>query len=72
VLAERYSSYGALKDATAEALIEMFRPVRAAIDDLQRHPETVFAALEVGAEKAGLLAEVTLARAREAMGLLAR
>jgi tryptophanyl-tRNA synthetase len=71
-LADDFSNYGGLKDATADALIELLAPVRARIEDLHADRNTVLAALEIGAEKAASIAGVTLARARDAMGLLAR
>ncbi|HLX77621.1 MAG TPA: tryptophan--tRNA ligase [Acidimicrobiales bacterium] len=71
-LAERYSSYGALKDDTAEAVIELLAPIRLRHTELEQDPEAVRSVLEKGAETAQSVARKTLARARHAVGLVER
>ena len=69
-LAEGYTQYGPLKADTAAAVVEVLRPVRERYVQLSSDPEAVRATLRQGAQKAGVVAAVTLARAREAIGLL--
>ena len=71
-VAEGYSQYGPLKTDTAEAVIELLRPVRERYEALASDPEAVRATLRLGAEKAEAVAGATLARARDAVGLLSR
>jgi len=71
-LAEGYSQYGPLKADTAEAVVELLRPVRERYVELRSDPEAVRATLGRGAAKAEAVAAVTLARARDAIGLLPR
>jgi tryptophanyl-tRNA synthetase len=71
-VAEGYSQYGPLKADTAEAVIELLRPLRERYQELAADPEAVRATLKRGAEKAESVASATLARAREAVGLLSR
>jgi len=71
-VAEGYDRYGSLKTDTAEAVIELLRPVREGYAELASDPEAVRATLGRGATKAGAVAAGTLARAREAIGLLSR
>ncbi len=71
-VAEGYSRYGPLKADTAEAVVELLRPVRQRYAELAADPEAVRATLRRGAEKAEAVAAATLARARNAMGLLSR
>jgi tryptophanyl-tRNA synthetase len=71
-LADRYSSYGQLKDDVAEALVSLLAPVRDRVVELTRDPGEVAAALEKGAVKAQALSAPALARARSAMGLTGR
>jgi tryptophanyl-tRNA synthetase len=67
-----YVQYGSLKADTAEAVIELVRPVRERYHALASDPEVVRAMLRQGAEKAEAVASTTLARARDAIGLLSR
>jgi tryptophanyl-tRNA synthetase len=67
-----YSQYGPLKADTADAVIELVRPVRERYEALASDPEAVRATLKRGAEKAEAVAGATLARARAAIGLLSR
>ena len=69
-LAAEFSSYGALKAAVGDALVEALRPVQASIADLRSDLGSVEEALRRGAEKAQSIAQKTLADARDAIGLL--
>jgi tryptophanyl-tRNA synthetase len=71
-LASEYAEYGPLKADTAAALIEFLRPVRARYAELADDPGETAAVLKRGAEKAQQVAGATLARAKEAIGLLPR
>jgi tryptophanyl-tRNA synthetase len=71
-VAKGYSRYGDLKNATAEALIAMLEPIRARYRELAADPAAADALLAAGAEKARSVAAVTMARARDAVGLLPR
>jgi tryptophanyl-tRNA synthetase len=71
-VASRYESYGALKEDTAEALVELLRPVRDRISELAADPKTVRAVLTAGAERARQISSKTLERARAAVGLVER
>jgi tryptophanyl-tRNA synthetase len=71
-VAEGYSQYGPLKADTAEAVVELLRPLRERYVELAADPEAVRATLARGADKAQAVASATLARAREAIGLLPR
>ncbi len=71
-LAVGYDRYGSLKADTAEAVIELVRPVRERYAELASDPEAVRATLGRGAAKAETVAAGTLARTREAIGLLTR
>jgi tryptophanyl-tRNA synthetase len=71
-LAGRYTQYGPLKADTAEAVVELLRPVQERYAELSADPAGTAKLLRVGADKATTLAEQTLTRAREAVGLLPR
>jgi tryptophanyl-tRNA synthetase len=71
-VAEGYSQYGPLKADTADAVIELVRPVRERYQALASDPEAVRATLKTGAKKAEAVAGPTLGRARNAIGLLSR
>jgi len=67
--AESYTQYGPLKNDTAEALIEMLRPIqerRAEID-----PSVTRKKLAIGSEKAHERANIVMQRVRSAIQLLA-
>ncbi len=70
-VASSYERYGDLKTDTAEALIELLRPVQARRAELAADPGAAAALLARGAEKASEVAAATYARATEAVGLLA-
>ena len=67
-----YQQYGPLKADTAEAVVELLRPVQERYRELAADPGGTAAILEKGAEKAQAVASQTLARAQEAIGLLPR
>ncbi len=71
-LAREYDGrgYGAFKSAVAEAVVELLRPIQQRHHELADDPGEVARLLEVGADKARALAAPTLARAKDAMGLL--
>ena len=70
-LAAEYSQYGALKVDTAEAVVEMLRPLQARFVELQSDPAETARLLRIGADKAREIASVTLVRAKANLGLLA-
>ncbi|MFI1335345.1 tryptophan--tRNA ligase [Streptomyces sp. NPDC020845] len=69
-LAGAYSSYGALKKDTAEAVVETLRPIRARHAELCADPSYVDGVLRAGAERARGLARPRVNAAYEAVGLL--
>lgn len=64
-----YESYGALKKACAEAVVEMLEPIQARFAELAADEAETMRILEAGAEKARERAAATLARAKENIGL---
>jgi tryptophanyl-tRNA synthetase len=71
-LAGRYTQYGPLKADAAAAVVEVLRPVQERYHALMDDPGALAEVVAKGAQKARAVAEVTLARAREAVGLLPR
>ena len=69
-VAADYTQYGPLKADTAEAVVELLRPIQARYRELEADPAAMDAILHHGADKARSIASATLARARDAMGLL--
>lgn len=69
-LAEEYDSYGALKKDTAEAVVELLRPVRERHAELVADPGYVDSVLRDGAERARAMARPRVDAAYEAVGLL--
>ncbi|MFF0706275.1 tryptophan--tRNA ligase [Streptomyces tendae] len=69
-LADDYDSYGALKKDTAEAVVEVLRPVRERHQELCADPGYVEGVLREGAEKARAMARPTVDAAYRAIGLL--
>ena len=69
-LADDYEQYGPLKADTAEAVVELLRPVQERFRELSAHPDEMRRILHLGAGKARTVAAATLARALEAIGLL--
>ena len=70
--AEEFSQYGPLKTATAEAVIEVLRPVRERYAELAKDPGAADAILRTGAAKAQILATATMTRVRDRLGLVPR
>jgi tryptophanyl-tRNA synthetase len=70
VVADDYERYGDLKADTAEALVELLRPLQERRAELAADPGAVAGLLARGAAKATGLASVTYDRAAEAVGLL--
>ena len=69
-LAADYSQYGPLKQDTADAVVELLAPLQARYRELSADPAAASAVLAAGAAKARSVAADTLARARDAVGLL--
>ncbi|MEU1378404.1 tryptophan--tRNA ligase [Streptomyces triculaminicus] len=69
-LAASYTSYGALKRDTAEAVVELLRPVRERHARLCADPGHVDEVLRAGAEQARSLARPTVDAAYRAIGLM--
>ncbi len=67
-----YEQYGPLKDDLADALDEVLRPVRERWELFSSDPGEIASMLDQGAEKAAGIASKTLARAKDAVGLLPR
>jgi tryptophanyl-tRNA synthetase len=68
-VAPEYTRYGALKADLAAAIIGLVEPIQAAFSSLASEPGTVEAVLRSGAKRADELAQITLARAYDAVGL---
>jgi tryptophanyl-tRNA synthetase len=62
--------YGRFKDAVAEAVVELLRPIQQRHAELAADRGEVARLLAVGADRARDIAAPTLARAKDAMGLL--
>ena len=69
-LAGRYEQYGALKVDTAEAVVELVRPIQERYAELEADPAETMRLLQVGAEKASAIATEVYDRARTAIGFL--
>jgi tryptophanyl-tRNA synthetase len=69
-LAVQFASYGALKEACADAVITAFEPIQARHAELAADPSELSRLLAVGAEQARAQAEPVVERARSAIGLL--
>jgi tryptophanyl-tRNA synthetase len=65
-----YTQYGPLKADAAAAVVEMLRPAQERYRELASEPGELTAILAEGAARARQVAAATVARAREAMGLL--
>ncbi|MFC7373730.1 MULTISPECIES: tryptophan--tRNA ligase [unclassified Brachybacterium] len=61
---------GTLKMLAAEALNEHLAPIRARRAEIEQDPEYLFGVLRAGDERANEVAEQTLARVREVMGMV--
>jgi tryptophanyl-tRNA synthetase len=71
-LAGRYDQYGPLKSDTAEAVVEVLRPIQERVAELRADPGHTAAMLSLGAAKAEAMADEVLARAKGNIGLLGR
>ncbi|MEK7426935.1 MAG: tryptophan--tRNA ligase [Actinomycetota bacterium] len=71
-LAASYTQYGPLKTDTGEAVIEMLRPIQARYAELMDDRGELTSLLRKGADKAGAVAQATLQRAYDHIGLLPR
>jgi tryptophanyl-tRNA synthetase len=71
-VADGYHQYGPLKTDAADAVVELLRPVQERYATLAADAAQVDELLAKGAAKADAVASATLARAREAIGLLPR
>lgn len=69
-LAGAYESYGALKKDTAEAVVELLRPLRERHAALAADPDYVDGVLREGAERARAMARPVVDAASRAIGLL--
>lgn len=69
-LADKYEQYGPLKGDTAEAVIEILRPIQERFAELQSDPAETERLLRIGADKAEAIASDVLARAKNNVGLL--
>ena len=62
--------YGALKNRTAEAIIGVIGPIREKYNYYLSHKEELLSIMQMGANKAGVVAKETIERAKTNMGLL--
>ena len=69
-LGQGYTTYGALKADVAEAVVALLQPFQARLAELRADAGEVRKILAEGAAASKAEAEVTLARARDAVGLL--
>jgi tryptophanyl-tRNA synthetase len=70
-LASSITSYRELKDGCAEAVTALLKPLQQRYEEVVGDQNTLARVIRQGAERARDLAAVTLARAKDAMGLLA-
>ena len=61
--------YGPFKQAVAEAVLDLLRPMRRRYEELRADEAALGRTLDEGAEKARAIAAVTLQRAKDAMGV---
>jgi tryptophanyl-tRNA synthetase len=71
-LATRYTQYGPLKTDAGDAVVELLRPIQARYRELVDDRAQLSALLRRGADKAGAVAQATLARAYDHVGFLPR
>jgi tryptophanyl-tRNA synthetase len=64
------AGYGAFKRDVLDALVAYLEPIQTRHAELSADPDAVIAALEQGADKARALAQPTMERVREVVGLL--
>ena len=63
-------NYGALKNRTTEAVNNHLRPIREKFNYYMNNKDELFGLMQKGADKARLVAQETLKRCKDAMGLL--
>lgn len=68
-LAAEFENNGALKAATADAIVALLKPIKERLAEFKRDPAEVARQLKTGAEKARAIAQPVLARARSRVGL---
>lgn len=68
-LANGYEQYGPLKADTAEAVIELLRPIQTRFAELQADPAETERLLKIGTDKAEAIAADVLGRAKANIGL---
>jgi tryptophanyl-tRNA synthetase len=68
-LAGKYTRYGPLKQDTADAVVELLRPIQERYADLAADPDAATQVLAQGAGKARSTAAATMARVRDRLGL---
>ncbi|NOX31333.1 MAG: tryptophan--tRNA ligase, partial [Actinobacteria bacterium] len=71
-LAADFNRYGDLKVATADAVVALIEPIQTRRAELLADPAELQRQVAIGADKAQELATVVVARAKQAIGLLAR
>ncbi|MEI2697583.1 MAG: hypothetical protein V9E94_04285 [Microthrixaceae bacterium] len=71
-LADDYTQYGPLKSATAEAVVELLRPIQERMAELKADPAGTSELLRIGADKARTVAATVTERARTNIGMLPR
>jgi tryptophanyl-tRNA synthetase len=69
MLADRYHQYGPLKSDTADAVVELLRPIQLRYAELAADPAGTRAIVQAGAEKARTLAAKKMATVRDRLGL---
>jgi tryptophanyl-tRNA synthetase len=68
-VAAQFTTYGALKSACADAVVDLLEPIQARHAELMSDPDELDRLLAVGADRARGQAEPVVARARSAIGL---
>ena len=71
-LADQYTQYGALKSDCGAAVAAMLSPIQDRYTELMNDKAELGRLLRIGAEKAGTVAQATLARAHDAIGFYPR
>ena len=71
-LAEQYSQYGQLKNDCGAAVVSMLSPIQQRYNELMNDPAELGRLLRIGADKAREVAQATLTRAQNAIGLYPR
>jgi tryptophanyl-tRNA synthetase len=68
-LADEYTQYGPLKSDTADAVVALLEPIQERLSDLEADPAVVSDAMRSGSAKAATVANATLKRAMDNIGL---